>query len=75
MRSQEVVVGDEECGQDSSAVYVFESAPSAGVELIGTIQAFDELLERAILLTFIVIIGEFDDRVRRLIDLSLFLAL
>ena len=30
MRSQEVVVGDEEGSQASSAVCVFESAPSAG---------------------------------------------
>lgn len=45
VRSQEVVVSDEEGSQDGSAVGIFESAPCTGMELVGTVEAFDELLE------------------------------
>ena len=43
VRSEEVVIGDEECREDSSAVGIFEAASSAGVEFVGTVKAFDEL--------------------------------
>ena len=45
MRSKEVVVSNKEGSKDGSAVGVFESAPCASVELVGTVEAFDELLE------------------------------
>ena len=59
--SQEVVVSYEESSENDSAVGVFESAACASVELVGTVEAFDELLEGPVLSTFIVIIGESDD--------------
>ena len=45
MRSQVIVVSNEESSQDGSAGGVFESAPCTSVELVGTVEAFDELLE------------------------------
>ena len=36
MRSEEVVISDEESGMHSSAVDIFEPAPCASVELIGS---------------------------------------
>ena len=48
VRSEEVVVRDEESSEDGGAVDVFEAAASAGVEFVGTVEAFDELFERAV---------------------------
>ena len=43
MRSEEVVISDEECCNHSSAVGVFEAASGSSVELVRSIQTFDEL--------------------------------
>ena len=43
MRSEEVVISDEERGKHSGAIAVFEAAPGSCVELVRSIEAFDEL--------------------------------
>ena len=48
VRSEEVVVGDKESGENNRAVEVFEAGPGSCVELVGTIEAFDDLLELSI---------------------------
>jgi len=59
--SQEVIVSDEEGSENDGAVDVFETAASAGVELVGTVEAFYKLFERSVLFGFIIIIREADD--------------
>ena len=61
MGSEEVVVSDEEGSEDGSAVDVFETAACAGVELVGTIEAFYELFKWSVLFGFIIIVRETDD--------------
>ena len=48
VRSHEVVKSHEECGQSDGTVEVFEASTRSGVELVGTVQTFHELLEDAI---------------------------
>jgi len=43
VRSEEVVISDEESGKHSSAVDIFEAASSPSVELVSSIETFDEL--------------------------------
>jgi hypothetical protein len=45
VRSEEIVVGDKESGENNRAVEVFEARPGSCVELVGAIEAFDDLLE------------------------------
>lgn len=47
--SEEVVVRDEENGEDKGAVAGIEARSGAGVEAIGAIESFDELFEGAVL--------------------------
>ena len=61
MGSQEVVVSDEEGSEHGSAVDILETAASAGVELVGTVEAFNELFQWSVLFGFIVIVREADD--------------
>ena len=43
MRSEEVVISYEECGEHGGAVGVFETAPCTSVELVSAIKTFDKL--------------------------------
>lgn len=61
VRSEEVVVGDKESGKGDGAVEVFEAAPGASVELVGAVEAFDDLRELAIFGAFVVLVFEADD--------------
>ncbi len=61
MRSEEVVISDEESGQHSSAVDIFEAASSPSVELVSSIEPFDELFQVSVFFSFIVIIAESND--------------
>ena len=69
VRSHEVVKSHEECGQGYGSVEVFEASTRSRVELVGTVQAFHELLEDAVSFAFGVDVfqtndGAFGDHVR-----------
>ena len=49
MRTHEVVIGDEEGGEGNGAVEVLEPGAWSGVELVGAVETFNELLELAAL--------------------------
>lgn len=61
VRSEEVVVGDEESGKCYRAVEVFEATPGAGVELVGAVETFDDLLELSIFGAFLILVFQADD--------------
>ncbi len=52
MRSEEVIVSNEEGGKSDSAVASVESAGSSCMELVGTDEPFDELFKRPKLFRF-----------------------
>ncbi len=60
MRSQEVVVSDEESGHSDCAVWFFEAMAGTDMVFIGSIQSFDELFEWAIFFRFGVKVLESD---------------
>lgn len=60
MRSQEVVVSDEESGHSDGAVGFLEAVAGTDMVFIGSIQSFDELFERAIFFRFRVKVLESD---------------
>ena len=73
---EEVVVGGEEDGEDEGSVVGVKAAGGAGVEAIGAVEAFDELLEGAPLRGLVVEVFEAEDLVegeggREVIVLSL----
>lgn len=61
VRPEEVVVSDEESGEGDRAVEVFEATPGAGVELVGAVEAFDDLLELSIFGAFLILVFQADD--------------
>lgn len=61
VRSEEVVVGDEESGESNRAVEVFEAASGTGMELKSAVETFDDLLELAIFGAFVVLIFQTDN--------------
>lgn len=61
VRPHEVVVDDEERGERAGAVEVLEPGAGAGVELVGAVEPFDELLVFAVGLAFGVEVFESDD--------------
>lgn len=54
--SEEVVVGDEEDGERDGAIKVFEAGSGSGVELVGAIKTFDDLLERSVVGAFFILV-------------------
>ena len=63
VRAEEVVVGGEEDGEDKGAVEGVEATGGAGVEAIGSVEAFDELFERAPVGGLVVEVFEAEDLV------------
>ena len=61
VRSEEVVVGNEQGGQRYGTALVLEAGPGSGVELVGAVETLDELFEWAELLRFVVFVLQPDD--------------
>lgn len=61
MGSEEVVVGHEQDGEGDGSIEVLEAATGAGVELIGTVEALNDLFELAVFSSFGVLICQADD--------------
>lgn len=61
VRTEEVVVGDEQGGQGDCAAGGFETAGGAGVEFVGTVEPFDEFFERAEFFRFGIEVLQADD--------------
>ena len=61
VRAQEVVVGDEECREGHRAIKVLETTAGAGVELVGAVEALDDLFESAVLGAFFIVVGQADN--------------
>ena len=62
MRAHEIVECHEECGEVNRTVERFESGARAGVELVSTVETFDQLFERTVCLAFGIEIFQSDDR-------------
>ena len=52
VRSEEVIVGNEECSKGDSTILSIESAGSSDVEFISTVKPLNELFKRSKLLGF-----------------------
>ena len=61
VRAHEVVEGHEERGQGNDAIEVLEAGPWPGVELVGAVEAFDQLLEGAVFLALGIEVAQADD--------------
>lgn len=61
MWTKEVVVGHKKSGQDNGAVEIFKPASGSGVKLVGAIETFDELFQRAIGFAFRIVVAQADD--------------
>ena len=61
VRSHVVVEGDEERGQRHDTIEVLEACSWAGMELVCTVEAFDQLFEGAELFTFVIKVLQPDD--------------
>ena len=61
VRAHEVLEGHEERGQGNNAIEVLEAGPWPGVELVGAIEAFDQLLEGAVFRALRVEVAQADN--------------
>ena len=61
MTSEEVVVGDKEDGESDGAIEIVKPAAGAGVEFVGAIESFNDLLKLSVFGTFLVLVGQADD--------------
>lgn len=61
MGSEEVVVGNEENGESDGAIEIVKPATGAGMEFVGAIEAFNDLLKLSVFGTFLVLVGQADD--------------
>lgn len=61
MTSEEVVVGDKEDGESDGAIEIVKPASGTGVEFVGAIESFNDLLKLAVFSTFGVLISQADD--------------
>ena len=61
MTSEEVVVGDKEDGESDGAIEIVKPASGAGVEFVGAIESFNDLLKLAVFGAFLVLVGQTDD--------------
>lgn len=54
-------MGDKEDGESDGAIEVFEAGSSSGVELVGAVKAFDDLLELSVFGAFLIFVFQADD--------------
>lgn len=57
MTSEEVVVGDKEDGESDGTIEIIKPAAGAGVEFVGAIESFNDLLKLSVFGTFLVLVG------------------
>ena len=61
VRSHEVVIGDEECGECAGSVEILEPGSGPCMELVGAVEPFDELFVFAVSFAFGIEVFESDD--------------
>jgi flagellar biosynthesis regulator FlaF len=61
VRTQEVVVGDEEGREGHRTIEVLKTTAGAGVEFIGAVEALDDLFESAVFGAFFIVVGQADN--------------